>query len=209
MSTLAKTEIPVLPEEVPVEMPDLPTTLRIRTLEQYRAITDPTRSRILNIVQLTPATAKQIAERLGATPGAIGHHLHVLEEAGLVRVAARRQVRGIVANYYTRTARIFDFHLPEELVGADTVNVDILSRAQDEMSEAGREDPDTTKIHGFPHARLSAERAEQYARRLKDVFDDLLKEPASGSGDVYGVLISMFKSPAYLQDRPSSKPEPD
>ncbi len=206
MSTPAKTEIPVLPEDVPVEMPDLPTMLRISTLEQYRAITDPTRSRILNIVQLTPATAKQIAERLGATPGAIGHHLHVLEEAGLVQVSARRQVRGMVANYYTRTARLFDFHLPQELVGAVTVQEEILSGAQDEMNEAGREDPDSTILHGFPHARLSPERVEYYALRLKEVFDDLLKEPASGTGDVYGVLLSMFKSPAYLQNRPSSKP---
>ncbi len=206
MSALAKTEIPVFPEDVPVEMPDLPTTLKISTLEQYRAITDPTRSRILNIVQLTPATAKQIAERLGATPGAIGHHLHVLEEAGLVQVSARRQVRGMVANYYTRTARLFDFHLPQELVGADTVQEEIFSRAQEEMTEAGRDDPDSTKLHGFPHARLSAERAEYYAQRLQDVFNDLLKEPASGTGDVYGVLLSMFKSPAYLQNRPSSKP---
>src|SRR5512138_2640963 len=130
-----KTEIPVLPEDVPVTMPELPINKTINSLEQYRAITDPTRTRILNIVQLTPATAKQIADRLSASPGAIGHHLHVLEEAGLVHVSARRLVRGIVANYYTRTARIFMFQLPEELSGIGSVNVDLVSRALEELKE--------------------------------------------------------------------------
>src|SRR5579862_7722419 len=104
--------IPLLPGNVPVTMPNLPTSRVVNTLEQFKAISDPTRDRILSIIQNQPATAKQIAERLGATPGAIGHHLRVLEEAGLAQVVARRLVRGIVASYYTRTAKIFNYDLP-------------------------------------------------------------------------------------------------
>jgi DNA-binding transcriptional ArsR family regulator len=200
-----RTAIPVLPEDAPVSMPELPTSKTISTLEQYRAISDPTRTRILNIVQLTPATAKQIADRLGASPGAIGHHLHVLEDAGLVQVSARRLVRGIVASYYTRTARIFMFQLPEELIGAETVNVDIVSKALEELKESQQEEPEGVIVEGFPHARLTAERAEHYAKRIQEVIDDLLHEPADGTGEVYGFLVSFFKSPAYLQNRPDSK----
>lgn len=207
MNDSEKTEIPTLPEVVPVSMPELPIHKTINTLEQYRAITDPTRTRILNIVQLTPATAKQIADRLGASPGAIGHHLHVLEEAGLVQVSARRLVRGIVANYYTRTARVFMFELPEELAGAEPVNVDIISRALEELKEAQQTEPDRVVMEGFPHARLSQERAEHYERRLNELVDDLLHEPADGAGDVYGILVSFFKSPAYLQNNPASGSE--
>lgn len=207
MTNLEKTEIPVLPEEVPVEMPDLPASLNISTLEQYRAISDRTRTRILNIIQLTPATAKQIAGRLGASPGAIGHHLRVLEEAGLVQLSARRQVRGMIANYYTRTARIFNYHLPEELAGADVPFVDILLRAREELVETVKENPTAAKLHGFPHARLSAERAEYYEQRIQDLMDDLLREPAGGTGDVYGILLSMFRSPAYLQKDAATQPE--
>src|SRR6266852_9431044 len=112
--------VPVLPEDVPVTMPELPARLMITTFEQFKAVSEPVRSRILGIIQNQPATAKQIADRLGATPGAIGHHLHVLEEAGLAQIVARRLVRGIVANYYTRTARIFNYDLPEDVTG--TVN---------------------------------------------------------------------------------------
>src|SRR5260370_40773829 len=109
--------IPVLPSNVPVTMPELPVQLVINTVQQFKAFSDPIRSRILGIIQNQPATAKQIADRLGASPGAIGHHLHVLEAAGLARVVARRMARGVVANYYTRTARIFDFDLPREVTG--------------------------------------------------------------------------------------------
>src|SRR5438270_7040729 len=104
--------IPVLPEDVPVVMPELPTRLVISTMQQFKAMSDPIRSRILGIIQNQPATAKQLADRLGASPGAIGHHLHVLEEAGMAKVVARRIMHGIVANYYTRTARIFVVDLP-------------------------------------------------------------------------------------------------
>src|SRR5260370_29032906 len=103
--------IPVLPDDVPVTMPELPTRVMITTFEQFKAISEPVRSRILGIIQNQPATAKQIADRLGATPGAIGHHLHLLEDAGLAQVVARRLMRGIVANYSTRTDLIFKYDL--------------------------------------------------------------------------------------------------
>src|SRR5262249_19643406 len=98
-----------LPEDVPVEMPTLPLTLTLTTAQQFKAFGDPVRVRILGIIQQQPATAKQIAGQLGIPPGTIGHHLQVLERAGLAQVVARRLVRGIVAKYYTRTARLFNF----------------------------------------------------------------------------------------------------
>src|SRR5213080_2040646 len=128
--------IPVLPGNVPVTMPELPVQIVINTAQQFKAVSDPIRSRILGIIQNQPATAKQIADRLGATPGAIGHHLHVLEAAGLAKVAARRLVRGIVANYYTRTAKIFKYELSKEIRGDEAASLEIMSKAYDEMAEA-------------------------------------------------------------------------
>ena len=65
-------DIPVLSDDVPVTMPELPQSVSITSLQQFKAISDRTRSRILGIIQNQPATAKQIADRLGASPGAIG-----------------------------------------------------------------------------------------------------------------------------------------
>lgn len=202
--------IPVLPEDVPVTMPELPIRFTITTAQQFKAISDPMRSRILGIIQNQPATAKQIADRLGATPGAIGHHLHVLEAAGLAKIIARRLVRGIVANYYTRTARIFTYDFPDEIAGGGAGSLEIMSKARDELVEAliGVES-DPCQTISFPHVRLSPERAQAYFERIEALVEDLLHEPSDPNGQVYGVFVTMFKAPAYIQGSSSSTPSED
>ncbi|HZU69095.1 MAG TPA: winged helix-turn-helix domain-containing protein [Ktedonobacteraceae bacterium] len=191
--------IPVLPDDVPVEMPQLPPRMTIETVQQFKAFGDPTRRRILGIIQNSPATAKQIAERLGATPGAIGHHLHVLEAAGLAKVVARRLTRGIVANYYTRTARIFDFHLSRDMAG-ESPGLDIFTNVRNELIEAidsGEEDP--LLYDGFPRVRLSPKRASYYQERLEALVEDILHEKPDPDGKVYSIFVAMFIAPPYLQ----------
>src|SRR5215813_7464383 len=83
-------------EDVPVVMPDLPATLVISTAQQMKACADPTRSRILGLIQHQPATATQLAQVLGVGPNKISYHLRILQAAGLVQVVARRLIRGIV-----------------------------------------------------------------------------------------------------------------
>src|SRR5260370_3068809 len=133
--------VKVRPERVPVTMPDLPPTFTITTEQQLKALGDATRTRILSIIQNQPATAKQIADNLGVTPGTIGHHLQALEEAGLAQAVARRLVRGITAKYYTRTARIFDFHLPDVLGGKQRA-LHFLELARDEIDKSHSERQD-------------------------------------------------------------------
>jgi predicted ArsR family transcriptional regulator len=186
--------IPVLPGDTPVAMPDLPLKRVINTEQQFKQ----------------PATAKQIASRLGATPGAIGHHLHVLEEAGLAQIVARRLVRGIVANYYTRTARIFAYDLPADVVGGAAVPLDIVTAARDELAEALASGADDTySEQSFPHVRLSPERAQLYYERLKALVEDILQEQPDPDGAVYGFLVAMFKSPPYMQGAGASTPSVD
>ncbi|HKV57358.1 MAG TPA: helix-turn-helix domain-containing protein [Ktedonobacteraceae bacterium] len=192
--------IPVLPDDVPVSMPELPVYVSITTFEQFKAISEPVRSRILGIIQNQPATAKQIADRLGATPGSIGHHLHVLEEAGLAQIVARRLVRGIVANYYTRTARIFQYNLPDDVKGSVDASLEIMDKARDELAEAYttiKEDP--YRCESFPHIRLSPERARYYSERIEALIDDVLHEQPDPDGKVYAILAGMFMSPPYMQ----------
>jgi DNA-binding transcriptional ArsR family regulator len=89
----------------PPALPDLPPCLIISGAKQYKALGDPLRVRMLELIQRQPCTAKQLADLLERPPGAIGHELRVLEAAGLAQVVARRLVTGIVARNYARTAR--------------------------------------------------------------------------------------------------------
>lgn len=194
-------DLPLLPDDVPVTMPDLPARLTVSTEQQFKAISDMVRSRILGVVQHQPLTAKQIAQRLQATPGAIGHHLHVLEEAGLVKVVARRITRGIVASYYTRTARIYDYDLPLEVRGLRSINLDLLSRTQAELMDSivSYAEDDPVRYDAFPHVRLSPAKALEYQRRFIALVDEMIEAEPDPHGEVYGVFFSIFKSPPYMQ----------
>ena len=201
--------IPVLPDDVPVTMPELPARLTINSFEQFKAISEPVRSRILGVIQNQPATAKQLATRLGITPGAIGHHLHVLEDAGLAKIVARRLVRGIVANYYSRTARIFSYNFPKDVTGNRAASLEIMNTAHDEMAEADatiHDDP--YRSDSFAHIRLSPERARYYAERLDALVEDVLHETPDPDGKVYGIFVAMFMSPPYMQG-PGTTPASD
>jgi DNA-binding transcriptional ArsR family regulator len=192
-------------------MPDLPKSLVVNTPQQLKAAGDPLRTRILFIIQHQPATAKQIADRLGASPGAIGHHLKVLEDAGLAKVVARRVTRGIIAKYYTRTARIFNFSSPDELGGKQAVEPDIFGDAYAEWKEAQAEDQSCENVFqfsGFPHARLSAKKAKAYALRAQKLMDDLLSEAPDPDGIVYGLSLAFFMSPAYMQVNTEARAKP-
>lgn len=192
--------LPLLPDDVPVTLPDLPPRLTISNEQQFKAISDMVRSRILGVIQYQPLTARQIAQRLQATPGAIGHHLHVLEEAGLVKMVARRITRGIVASYYTRSARIFDYDLPPEVRGFHSVDLDMASKVQAELVDSiVSYENDQVRYDAFPHARLSFEKAKEYQQRFLALVDELIDEEPDPNGEVYGVFVALFKSPPYLQ----------
>ena len=194
-----------LPEDVPVPMPELPLRLVINTVQQFKAVNDPMRSRILGIIQNRPATAKQIADQLGATPGAIGHHLHVLEAAGLAQVVARRIIRGIIANYYTRTARIFDFEFPPEVRGERATTLDFVTEMQAEISETLAENGEAAIYSSsFPRIRLSPQRLEAYKKRLADLIDEFIAEKPDPHGQVYSLFTTLFLAPQYLQGEQSS-----
>ena len=191
----------VLPEDVPVVMPELPLSLEVNTPRQMKALADPIRQRILGIIQNRPATAKQIADRLRMPPGTIGHHLQVLEAAGLAKVVARRLIRGIVAKYYTRTARIFNYNFPPDVTGEIPMSVQFLTSARDELAEAVADGgPDLPVKTAFPHARLTPERQAYYEQRIMALVDEFIAEPVPDEGKVFSLSIAFFQAPAYLQD---------
>jgi predicted ArsR family transcriptional regulator len=190
----------VLPEDVPVSMPELPATLTINTAQQFKAMGDSTRTHILDIIKHQPATAKYIGNKLKIPPGTIGHHLQVLEAAGLAQVVARRLVHGIVAKYYTRTARLFIFDFPPEVKQGASTALRFITEARDQLAEtvANEKSGDICKT-SFPHARLSPERAEAYTKRLFDLLYEFSTEPPDPNGQVYGLFTAFFVAPPYLQ----------
>jgi DNA-binding transcriptional ArsR family regulator len=185
-------------------MPDLPPSLTLRSAKQYKALGDPLRVRILELIQHQPRTAKQLADLLERPPGTIGHQLRVLEAAGLAQVVARRLVKGIVAKYYARTAHIFLVETPEELSAERTPGDIRLRRACAELAEslAALGSNAYFGYEGSPeffHVRLDPERARAYRDRLSALTTDLLQEAADPEGTVFAVSVAFFIAPPSMQ----------
>jgi DNA-binding transcriptional ArsR family regulator len=198
-------EPPLLPEAVPVEMPRLPLYLDVTRPDQFKATGDPVRVRILGVIQQRPATAKQLAEILGMPPGTVGHHLQVLEAAGLAQVVARRLVRGIVAKYYTRTARIFVFAPRFSTEDAVSPTIDSLRQARDELAEAlAAYGAAASLTWGYPRVRLAPERAAEYRQRLDALLEEFIAEEPDPGGTVYALAGALFVAPPYVQGNPRS-----
>jgi DNA-binding transcriptional ArsR family regulator len=191
----------ILLDGVPVKMPPLPPTLRVNSEQQFKALGDPLRARILTVVRFRPATAKQLADELEATPGAVGHHLQVLERAGLVRVVARRLINNLtVARYYTRTAAAFVLDFPREITGSIPIELVLLDQARDEFVAAlPHLGPGALRDAWLPRKQLSRERMAVYHRRLEQLFDDFLCEAPNPDGEAYTLFALAFRAPSYAQ----------
>ena len=93
---------------------ELDDVLVVEDPKQLRALGDFTRGRIIGLLGQRAASTTELAAALDMPKGTVGHHLKVLEKAGLVRVVRTRQVRALTEKFYGRVARLF------ELKGVDS-----------------------------------------------------------------------------------------
>jgi DNA-binding transcriptional ArsR family regulator len=172
--------------------------LEVRDPKQFKAVGDPTRSRIISLLTEKAATTSQLAEALGQPKGSIGHHLKVLEKAGLIRVVRTRQVRAITEKYYGRTARLFDFREIEDVPGVEPFFLMRLA-----MREAVNEYVTPEPVAGFEdittlgHARIPADKAQEFADRVKELAEEFRSLEQVPGERVYG-----FIGGVYLTDLP-------
>jgi DNA-binding transcriptional ArsR family regulator len=64
------------------------------------ALADKLRLELLEMLRERPASTSELAARLDRPKGTVGHHLKVLERAGLVRVVRTRRVRAVTEKSY-------------------------------------------------------------------------------------------------------------
>src|SRR5687768_3811588 len=74
---------------------------------QLRALADPLRAVILDLLLERAATVAELAAAVQRPKSTVAHHVNVLVEAGMLRVVRTRRVRAIDERYYGRTARVF------------------------------------------------------------------------------------------------------
>ncbi len=82
-------------------------------------LADFTRTEILRLLSKYPMTETQLSEQLGLTKAAVGYHLHLLMDAGLINVdKVEAEKHGILQKFYTPIADLFivdPAHIPEDV----------------------------------------------------------------------------------------------
>jgi DNA-binding transcriptional ArsR family regulator len=151
---------------------DAAETLVVSDKEQLRALADDLRTRITSLLRERAWSTQELARELGLPKGTVGHHLKVLERAGLIRVVRTRQVRAVTEKFYGRVAKLFLFEF-EDPADVRAFGAGTLRQAAYEI-ERGPEGA----TWGLVRSQLSAADAKRFERRLDRLIDDFQKADA-------------------------------
>lgn len=169
-----------------VDLPgyDLAPTLELDTPERLRAVADPVRGLIIDLVLEGAMSVTELAQRVGRSKGTVAHHVDLLVDVGLLKVVRTRKVRAMEERFYGRTARTFNFPSDPD---------DELPFAADAMREWDRSRQHADDVGGFTlrRARIPAERANEFWRRCEELALEFTREPRGGDVE-YAVYLGLF-----------------
>jgi DNA-binding transcriptional ArsR family regulator len=171
---------------------DAPDVLVVRQPEQLKALADELRSRIVVMLRERAQSISELAAKLGLPKGTVGHHVKVLESAGLVTVVRTRQVRAVTERYYGRTARLFLYESADATSHEDVRNIVAASLriAAEEILPADEEEG--VACSGALRVRLNPDDARRFNRRLERLMGEFRKadDPA---GQPYGLALALYR----------------
>jgi DNA-binding transcriptional ArsR family regulator len=154
--------------------------------EQLRALADDVRTAIVSLLRTRARSTQQLARELEMPRGTVGHHVKVLEKAGLIRVVRTRQVRAMTEKFYGRTARLFLFET-EDPADVRALGGAMLRRAAVELEYS----PDAARW-GNPKARLTDADVRRLERRLKRLTDDFIAAETS-TGKLFALAVALYE----------------
>jgi DNA-binding transcriptional ArsR family regulator len=180
-------------EEIRLPRPDYDAAdvLVVREPEQLRALGDDLRAKLVVLLRERAASTSELAEKLGLPKGTVGHHVKVLEKAGLIRVVRTRKVRAVTERYYGRTARLFLFKSSDDAgsEGVRDVAAASLRTVAEEMLPSADDDRATFAVL---RVRLTDADARRFERRLEKLYREF-RDADDPSGDPYGLVAALYR----------------
>jgi len=182
---------------------ELADQLVVTAPAQLRALADPLRATILDLLLERAATVAELAAAVQRPKSTVAHHVNVLVEAGMLRIVRTRRVRAIDERYYGRTARVFYVGVVNR-PGEDptTVHANALSVAAAESVPAHEADELRSILR---HARIPAQRAAEFWQSVDAVVREFSQLPRSGA-TVYGFAAGLY--PTDYPTLPDATDEP-
>jgi predicted ArsR family transcriptional regulator len=162
-------------------------TLVLSEPEQLRALADDLRAGIISLLRWRARSTQELARELGIPKGTVGHHLKVLERAGLIRVVRTRQVRAVTEKFYGRTAHLFLFAAEDE-ADERSVGASLFRQAAREIDASPR-----VATFGQAMARLAPEDVTRLEKRLKRLMNDFAAADRPG-GSPCRMAAAMYET---------------
>jgi DNA-binding transcriptional ArsR family regulator len=172
--------------------------------EQLRAVADPLRATLLELLLERAATVTELAQAVDRPKSTIAYHVNLLLDTGLLRVVRTRRVRAIDERYYGRVAR--------------TIYIGALERAEDKqivsavnsITEAAAE---STAAHvadelrcTLVHARIPIEEVRTFWAEVQELARRFSQIPRAGD-QVYGFVAGLYPTDAPTLPDPARDPE--
>lgn len=179
----------------------------------HRALADPLRIRLFELLAVQPRSARELAELTGRPPNRLYHHLAQLESGGLIEVSEYRRVPGgKVERVYAPTAAEPPSNAASPAEQAQFLSAmlaatgaDITAAAQ--AGEAG-EHRNIDLVRGV--VRVSAGRLAHMRARIEDFVHPAEEQPDHDSvwTTILWVAVDREDRPAASSGPPESAAEP-
>jgi DNA-binding transcriptional ArsR family regulator len=182
---------------------DLDEMVVVTAPGQLRALADPLRSNLLELLLERAATVTEMAQAVDRPKSTVAYHVNLLVDAGLLRVVRTRRVRAIEERYYGRVARtlyIGVLNRPEDKQVAAAING--LAEAAAESAPAHAADELRCLL---VHARIPIEEVRSFWAQVQEVARRFAQIPRAGD-QVYGFAAGLYPTDApTLRD---AEPDP-
>ena len=182
---------------------DLDEMLVVTAPGQLRALADPLRTTVLDLLLERAATVTEMAQAVGRPKSTVAYHVSLLVDVGLLRVVRTRRVRAIEERYYGRVARtlyIGALHRPEDKQVVSAING--LAEAAAEAAPAhAADDLRCTLLH----ARIPIEEVRNFWAQVQELARQFAQIPRSGD-QVYGFAAGLY--PTDAPTLPDAAPGP-
>src|SRR4051795_5141106 len=172
---------------------DLGQTLVVTAPEQLRALADPLRSTLMELLLERAATVTEMARAVDRPKSTVAYHVNLLVAAGLLQVVRTRRVRAIDERYYGRVARtlyIGALNRPEDRQVVAAING--LAEAAAESAPAHAADELRCLL---VHARIPIGEVRAFWAEVQEVARRFTQIPRSGD-QAYGFVAGLYPTDA-------------
>lgn len=198
---------------------------QIKDRATLKAIIDPLRTQIFETLTAQPLTIKQVADRLGLSPGNLYYHFNLLEKHGLIQVVESRMVGNLQERLYQSSAGTIDIDpgliSSETAEGQDSIRATIAStidatrddllrslHARFTQLEQGAPQQPRQVILNRSVNMIPEGRIPEFLERIQQLvtdFDASAVPPGEAGAKNYALTVVFYPS-FYLDDQPAQPP---